>query len=252
MELAFLVFVHEIAGPLDCAIRCMELAIGSQNSFSAIWHSIYFKSVRPSPITTMIKLVNLLAGAVSLFAIGAVAAPSEPIEARQCTSTILAPSDLIIFDLAQPNAPGWSVNPYFEVARNYDASGYKMIVRFTPPTTGSCAWVMNLPLARLNNEVLQGKPSAGPVLLSFYGVPTGGYNPGDKLADVEIKPGPFGVNAIQPGMQTIHAEPCKQIGSDLFIQIPEWITEQMWVYWRQDIQPANVTNSLGIYMQVNC
>ncbi|KAK3682191.1 hypothetical protein B0T22DRAFT_278797 [Podospora appendiculata] len=197
----------------------------------------------------MAKLMSLLASMLGAFALGTSA---SPLEARTCKSGILAPYDIITYDLAQPNVPGWSTSPAFEAARNYDGTGYKQLLRFTPPAEGSCAWVMNLPTARLANEVWQGKPSAGPVLLSFYGVPIGAYTPGTKLSQLQIKPGPFGVNAIQPGSQTIHAEPCKQIGGEVFIQIPDWITEQMWVYWRQDINPANVTNSLGIYMQVNC
>ncbi|KAK0716869.1 hypothetical protein B0T26DRAFT_707552 [Lasiosphaeria miniovina] len=200
----------------------------------------------------MTKLLSSVTGVLSLlsFVIGATAAPSDPLEARQCTTTILAPTDLIIFDLAQPNEPGWSSAPSFEAALNNDKSGYKMIVRFSPPTTGSCAWVMSLPADRLENEAMWGRPVWGPVLLSFFGVPPGGYNPGDKLSELEIKPGPFGVNAIQPGIQTIHAEPCNQIGGELFVEVPEWIGESMWVYWPQDIQPSNVTNSLGIYMRV--
>ncbi|KAK3385462.1 hypothetical protein B0H63DRAFT_183201 [Podospora didyma] len=207
---------------------------------------------------TMNKLISLATGVLTLMGGLAIAAPADtPVEARQCTTTILPPSDLIIFDMAQPNEPGWSIKPSFQVALNPktyypERTGYKMIVRFTPPTTGSCAWVMSLPAARLENEAIQGKPVAGPVILSFFGVPMGGYTLGDVLGNVELKPGPYGVNAIQPGVQTIHAEPCNQIGGELFVEVPEWLNvdEGMWVYWPQDIQPANVTNSLGIYMRV--
>lgn len=190
----------------------------------------------------MIKIA-LLASLLSLSAIGTSAA---------CTPSILAPYDIITYDLGAPSTPGWSTKPFFEAARSYDGTGYKQLLRFNPPSEGaSCSWVMNLPSSRFS-EVLQGKPSAGPVQFAFYGVEQGGYTPGTTLAELKVKPGPFGVNSVMEGKQVIHAEPCKQIGGEVLVQIPDWVSEQMWAYWIQDIRPSDEANSLGIYMQVGC
>ncbi|KAK3368560.1 hypothetical protein B0H63DRAFT_488701 [Podospora didyma] len=201
----------------------------------------------------MAKLAVFLAGLVALFAASAASA-ANPIEPRQCTTTIQAPFDSVQFDMFHPGAPGRSWAPFVEAALNADAegTGYRNLLRFNPPSTGTCSWVLSLPADQLaaGRLVIQGKPLFAPVLLAFYGVEPGTYQPGDTLADFTIKPGPFGVNAIQPGTQVIHAEPCAQIGGELFLRIPEWITEAQWVFWRQDILPGNVTNSLGIYMQI--
>ncbi|KAK3316785.1 hypothetical protein B0H66DRAFT_562184 [Apodospora peruviana] len=193
----------------------------------------------------MTRLIHLLI----TFAVGTTASALTP---RVCTNGPQAPYDIITYDLSQPDVPGWSTSPAFEAALSYDGTGYKQLLRFTPPSTGTCSWVMSLPASRMDKEVWQGRPYNGPVLFSFYGVQPGGYTPGGKLSDLQVKPGPFGVNAVQAGTQVIHAEPCSQIGGELFVTIPEWITEQMWAYWRQDIRTSDPAGSLGIYMQVSC
>ncbi|KAK3375740.1 hypothetical protein B0T24DRAFT_616965 [Lasiosphaeria ovina] len=198
----------------------------------------------------MARLTTLITSALAL-ALGAAAAPSvsNTLDAR-CTTTILAPYDTVVFDLAQPDVAGWSTNPFFEIALNIDGSGYKQLVRFAPPSTGTCSWVLSLPQARYERDVLQIRPYNGPVLLTSWAVQPGGYAPGFKLADVQLKPGPFGVNAIQPGVQTIHAEPCAQIGGEFFAELPPWSSDPEFVYWMNDIKPANASDSLGIYMLV--
>ncbi|KAK3938659.1 hypothetical protein QBC46DRAFT_389763 [Diplogelasinospora grovesii] len=214
----------------------------------------HHQQISPTTGVKMAKM-TILAGLLGIFALNSAAAASPGInttpglEARTCTTGPQAPYDIITYDLSAPDTPGWSTNPYFEAARNYDGTGYKQLLRFAPPPTGTCSWVMNLPSSRMG-EVLQGKPAAGPVTFAFYGVQPNGYAPGSKLADLQVKPGPFGVNAVQEGTQVIHAEPCNQIGGELLVQIPDWITEQMWAYWRQDIRAGDAANSLGIYMQV--
>ncbi|KAK3376374.1 hypothetical protein B0T24DRAFT_218533 [Lasiosphaeria ovina] len=208
-------------------------------------------------VNLLILYTRALGLGLTLLATAASAASAgEPISARQCTTTIVAPSDVILFDMWQPpTTPGTSFFPFFEAALNADGTGYRSLVRFTnpaPPSTGTCAWVLSLPAAEFGHLILQGLPAdTAPVLLAFYGVdPAAPYAPGDGLAGFALKPGPYGVNAIHPGTQVIHAEPCAQIGTDVFVRIPEWITEAQWVFWRQDIQPGNATASLGLYLQV--
>ncbi|KAK0747075.1 hypothetical protein B0T18DRAFT_413064 [Schizothecium vesticola] len=211
----------------------------------------------------MAKFTTILAGAISILVMGISAAPtivtdSDSIMEKRCvpgTATILAPFDIIDFDITKPpSTPGWSSNPLFGVFQYSDnLINYRQLLRFNPPSSGNCAWVMNLPQSRYNAEVLQDKPAnnGGPVHLSFWGV-EGSYKAGDSISDVNIKPGSFGVSAVQPGEQSFHQVPCDQIGTDLLVRIPESdapVTQS--VYWRQDINPADREGSLGIYMRVS-
>ncbi|KAK0708051.1 hypothetical protein B0H67DRAFT_589185 [Lasiosphaeris hirsuta] len=208
----------------------------------------------------MTKLSTAITGAIAILAMGTSAAPStaaETVVDKRCTgTTIQAPQDIIIFDITDtPETSGWSTNPLVQIFQYSDnLINYRQVLRFNPPSTGTCTWVMNLPASRYNTHVLQDKPAnnAGPVHLSFWGVEST-YKPGDKISDVKPKPGPYGVNAVQPGEQIIHSEPCAQIGTDLLVRIPPWdaaVTQS--VYWAQDIKPGNPADSLGIYIKVDC
>ncbi|KAJ9133382.1 hypothetical protein NKR23_g10752 [Pleurostoma richardsiae] len=190
----------------------------------------------------------LFVGIASLLALGASAAPS-------CNgSTILAPYQMITFDLSRPDAPGWDTSPSFEVALNADlTTGYSQLLRFAPPSSGTCTWVLNLPADRFDSEVQQGKPAnGGNVSPTWAGVPRAAYEPSDTLADVQaVKLGQFGANNIQVGSQNIHSDPCASI-PDVLVEIPAYLQEAQWAYWRQDIRPNDEANSLGVYLKVSC
>jgi hypothetical protein len=121
------------------------------------------------------------------------------------------------------------------------------------PSTGTCAWVMNLPALRYNTEVRQQQPGNGrPVHLSFYGV-DGSYKAGDTLGDVKLIPGPWSSKAVQPGEQPLVEQLCEHMGTDMFVRTPERqeAVRQM-VSWNQDIKEWDAQGSLGIYMRVTC
>ena len=213
-------------------------------------------------LITLLTTITLLASITSAFPTSTLTSPKNPTlttRVKRCTSgsgatQILPPTEIITFDLTNPSAPG--VSPAVPLFFQYTSSEltFRQLLRFDTPSSGTCSWILNLPAERYDaSNIYQKTPEhGGPVHLSFSGV-DGSFKAGGTIGDVKVKPGPYGVVAVKPGEQVIHSQPCSEIGTDVFVRVPEGNDQAMQaVWWVQDVREVDEKGSLGFYMKHTC
>lgn len=200
---------------------------------------------------------------LSLLAVGALALPSEKLDARQC-GQVLAPYDIVLVNGDNPTQPGAHSAPTVIASQDAGkAHTIKALLRFKIPASAAmqrCDFIMNFPTARFN-EVYQVKPVPSdpnnPVLVGVYKVEQNPTPPADPTYNQIVQTyGPDGVwsvAAVKPGLQLMNGERCDQL-KDFLVQVPNWVQEKTGVSWNQQILEAanDGDNSFGMYLRYGC